>query len=124
MASVRVAPAGRQLRRAAHVRGYTEIAGILVRHGFVEALHLRRYVAAGRGILSAFGRAVQPDVSRAVRLRLAFKALGPTFIKFGQAFVVPAGAGPQLHGYPLLGLAGFLAAGLGLAAGILRSGCL
>jgi ubiquinone biosynthesis protein len=70
------------------VRRYTEIAGILVRHGFVDvvdALHLRRYLAAGRRMLSAFGRRVQPDASRAVRLRLAFEELGPTFIKFGQA---------------------------------------
>ena len=97
MASVRVASGGRPdamavqglgVGPAAHVRRYTEIAGILVRHGFVdvvEALHLRRYLAAGRRMLSVFGRAVQPDASRAVRLRLAFEELGPTFIKFGQA---------------------------------------
>ena len=97
MASVRVAPVGRPAAMAvarpvvgpaAHVRRYTEIAGILVRYGFVdvvEALHLRRYVAAGRRMLSAFGRPVQPAASRAVRLRLAFEELGPTFIKFGQA---------------------------------------
>jgi len=97
MASVTVAPVGRPAATtmarpvvgpAAHVRRYTEIAGILIRYGFVdavEALHLRRYVAAGRRMLSAFGRPVQPEASRAVRLRLAFEELGPTFIKFGQA---------------------------------------
>lgn len=39
--------------------------------------------------------------------------------------VVHAASGPQLFGYPLLGLAGFLAAGvlaLRLVVGILRSG--
>ena len=36
-------------------------------------------------MLSAFGGPVQPAASRAVRLRLAFEELGPTFIKFGQA---------------------------------------
>jgi ubiquinone biosynthesis protein len=83
-----MAVARRGVGPAAHVRRYTEIAAILVRHGFVdvvEALHLRRYVAAGRRMLSTLGRPVQPETSRAVRLRLAFEELGPTFIKFGQA---------------------------------------
>ena len=82
------AAARRKLGRAAHVRRYTEIVSILVRYGFVdvvEALHLRPYLAAGRRMLSRFGRPGQPDASRAVRLRLAMEALGPTFIKFGQA---------------------------------------
>ena len=80
--------ARRGVGRGAHVRRYAEIARILVRHGFidvVDALHLRPYLAAGRRMLSAFGRRPHPDSSRAVRLRLAFEELGPTFIKFGQA---------------------------------------
>jgi ubiquinone biosynthesis protein len=80
--------AGRSVGRATHVRRYTEIAAILVRYGFVdvvEALHLKPYLAAGRRMLATFGRSGQPDASRAVRLRLALEALGPTFIKFGQA---------------------------------------
>jgi ubiquinone biosynthesis protein len=39
--------------------------------------------------------------------------------------MVHAAAGPEAFGYPLLGLAGFVAAGvlgIGLALGILRSG--
>jgi ubiquinone biosynthesis protein len=46
-------------------------------------------------------------------------------VVIGSSIVVLAGAGPQLHGYPVLGVAGFMAAGvlgLGLAVGILRSG--
>ena len=80
--------ARRGLGRGAHVRRYAEIVRILVRYGFidvVDALHLRPYLAAGRRMLSAFGRHPHPDSSRAVRLRLACEALGPTFIKFGQA---------------------------------------
>jgi ubiquinone biosynthesis protein len=41
------------------------------------------------------------------------------------SIIVHAGAGPQIYVYPLLGLAGFLTAGvlgIGLAVGILRSG--
>jgi predicted unusual protein kinase regulating ubiquinone biosynthesis (AarF/ABC1/UbiB family) len=70
------------------VRRYGEIVRILVKHGFVDvvdALHLRAYLTAGRRVLSALGHDSHPEPSRAVRLRLAFEELGPTFIKFGQA---------------------------------------
>ena len=70
------------------MRRYSEIVSILVRFGFVDvvrALHLSSYVAAGRRVMALVGRDVRPDLSRARRLRLAFEALGPTFIKFGQA---------------------------------------
>jgi ubiquinone biosynthesis protein len=72
----------------AHVRRYSEIVSVLVKYGFVDvvdALHLRPYVAAGRRVLSAIGHDGHPEPSRAVRLRLTFEELGPTFIKFGQA---------------------------------------
>jgi ubiquinone biosynthesis protein len=74
--------------RLAHMRRYSEIAATLVRYGFVdvvEALHLTPYLKAGRRLVSAFGRAAPVNTSRARRLRLALEALGPTFIKFGQA---------------------------------------
>jgi ubiquinone biosynthesis protein len=70
------------------MRRYSEIVSVLVKYGFVDivdALHLRPYLAAGRRVLSAFGHDGHPEPSRAVRLRLAFEELGPTFIKFGQA---------------------------------------
>jgi ubiquinone biosynthesis protein len=79
---------GRGFRRVAHIRRYREIVSVLVKYGFidvVEALHLTAYLAAGRRVLSALGGHGYPEPSRAVRLRLTFEELGPTFIKFGQA---------------------------------------
>ena len=84
---------GRGVLRVAHMRRYSEIVGVLVKYGFVDvvhALHLTSYVAAGRRLLSALGRDGRPELSRAQRLRLAFEALGPTFIKFGQALSLRA----------------------------------
>lgn len=82
------------VRRILHVRRYREIVGVLVTYGFadvVQALHLTLYVAAGRRLLSVVGRhPVVAERSRAQRLRLAFEALGPTFIKFGQALSLRA----------------------------------
>jgi ubiquinone biosynthesis protein len=75
--------------RIGHLRRYREIAGVLVTYGFVDvvhALHLTPYLAASRRMLGfGRGREVTPERSRAERLRLALEALGPTFIKFGQA---------------------------------------
>jgi ubiquinone biosynthesis protein len=56
--------------------------------------------------------------------RLSF-AIVIASIVVGSSVIVHAGVGPQVLGYPLLGLAGFVAAavlGIGLAIGILRSG--
>jgi ubiquinone biosynthesis protein len=56
--------------------------------------------------------------------RLSF-AVVIAAIVIGSSIIVHAAAGPQVLGYPVLGLAGFLAAGvlgIGLAVGILRSG--
>jgi ubiquinone biosynthesis protein len=56
--------------------------------------------------------------------RLSF-AIVIASIVVGSSLIVHAGAGPPLFGYPLLGVAGFVAAavlGIGLALGILRSG--
>jgi ubiquinone biosynthesis protein len=78
---------GRALRLP-QVRRYGEIAGILVKYGFadvVQALHLTSYLAAGRRVLAALGQEPHDELSRPKRLRLALEALGPTFIKFGQA---------------------------------------
>ena len=85
---MRVVAAMYAVRRVTHVRRYGEIVAVLVRYGFtdvVRALHLTSYLAAGRRALSMFGRDPRSDLSRAQRLRLTFEALGPTFIKFGQA---------------------------------------
>jgi ubiquinone biosynthesis protein len=56
--------------------------------------------------------------------RLSF-AVVIAAIVIGSSIIVHAAVGPQVLGYPVLGLAGFLAAGvlgIGLAIGILRSG--
>jgi ubiquinone biosynthesis protein len=87
-ASVGSVTATKRLGGGFRVRRYGEIATILTRHGFVdvvEALHLKPPLTAGRRVLAILGRGPQPEASRAVRLRLAFEELGPTFIKFAQA---------------------------------------
>jgi ubiquinone biosynthesis protein len=56
--------------------------------------------------------------------RLSF-AIVIAAIVIGSAVVMHAGVGPQMYGYPTLGLGGFVVAGvlgIGLAIGILRSG--
>ncbi|HEU4892528.1 MAG TPA: AarF/UbiB family protein, partial [Vicinamibacterales bacterium] len=80
--------ARRGFTRVGPIRRYSEIVSILIKYGFVDvvdALHLRAYLTAGRRVLSTLGHDGHPEPSRAVRLRLAFEELGPTFIKFGQA---------------------------------------
>jgi ubiquinone biosynthesis protein len=77
-----------RIARLAHARRYTEILSVLIKYGFtdaVRALHLMPYLRAGRRVLAAAGRRVEPEAPRARRIRLALEALGPTFIKFGQA---------------------------------------
>lgn len=78
----------RRTPRVARMRRYSEIVSILVKYGFVDvvhALHLAPYLVASRRVLTALGHDGHAELSRAVRLRLAFEELGPTFIKFGQA---------------------------------------
>jgi ubiquinone biosynthesis protein len=56
--------------------------------------------------------------------RLSF-AVVIAAVVIGSSIIVHAGTGPLLFGYPLLGMAGFIATGvlgMGLAVGILRSG--
>jgi ubiquinone biosynthesis protein len=92
------APPRRAVPHVAHLRRYSEIVAVLVRYGFVDVvhkLHLTPYLAAGRRVLSAFRGDVHPEPSRARRLRLAIEALGPTFIKFGQALSTRADLLPQ-----------------------------
>jgi len=75
-------------RNVRSARRYREVLGILVGFGFghlVEELNVNQYLELGRRLLSP-GR-VRKDVERLAtsqRLRLAFEALGPTFVKLGQ----------------------------------------
>ena len=81
-------PARSRLGRVAHLRRTRRSSASSSEYGFVDvvdALHLRRYLAASRRVLSVLGHDGHSEPSRAVRLRLAFEELGPTFIKFGQA---------------------------------------
>ena len=74
--------------RVTHARRYTEIVAVLVKYGFadaVRALHLAPYMRAGKRLLAAGGRSIEPEATRPQRIRQALEALGPTFIKFGQA---------------------------------------
>jgi len=87
-ASGREAPAARRVLRVTRMRRYSEVVSVLVRYGFVDVVHALRltsYLAAGRRLLSALGRSGQAELGRPRRLRLALDALGPAFIKFGQA---------------------------------------
>jgi ubiquinone biosynthesis protein len=89
MRATGAAPGDHQVHPMRHLRRYREIVGVLVTYGFVDvvhALHLSPYLAASRRMFAFAGRRdMRPERSRAERLRLALEALGPTFIKFGQA---------------------------------------
>jgi ubiquinone biosynthesis protein len=74
--------------RIGHLHRYQQIIAVLVRYGFqdvVQTLHLTPSLAAGRRVLSLLGRQAAPQLSKPQRIRLALEALGPTFVKFGQA---------------------------------------
>ena len=76
---------------AQQLRRLREITTVLVRFGFpdvVARLNLERTVALGRRLRIWPRRA--PWGGRAERLRQALEALGPTFIKFGQALATRA----------------------------------
>jgi ubiquinone biosynthesis protein len=69
------------------LRRLREIARILVKYGLTDVLarlRLDRYLALGRRVFAPRG-ARAGQLTQAQRLRLAIEALGPTFIKFGQA---------------------------------------
>lgn len=64
-----------------------EIATVLLNHGFgdlVERLHLRKYLQWGKRVILRQAAEPGPDITTAMRIRLALQDLGPTFIKFGQ----------------------------------------
>ncbi|HSV27811.1 MAG TPA: AarF/UbiB family protein, partial [Sedimentisphaerales bacterium] len=77
----------RFLRRMEHMRRYRRIMAVLVKYGFQEVTD-----TIGRKVKTRVARSGVREHSeqtarghtRAVRLRLAFEELGPTFVKFGQ----------------------------------------
>jgi ubiquinone biosynthesis protein len=78
-ASPRPVSTFRSLKRAG------DILAVFVKHGwgrYVERLHLKGFLPAAAQEASA------PELSDAVRLRLALEELGPTFVKFGQLLSV------------------------------------
>ncbi|MBI5598771.1 MAG: ubiquinone biosynthesis protein UbiB [Deltaproteobacteria bacterium] len=63
------------------------IISVMVTYGFyplLESLRLTRLIAVHRRLAGKKTGAEREEPSMAVRLRLAFEELGPTFIKFGQ----------------------------------------
>jgi ubiquinone biosynthesis protein len=77
----------RFLKRMKHMRRYRHIVAVLMKYGFQEVTDtIGESVKSrmGRVPVSAHVRQAARGHTRAVRLRLAFEELGPTFIKFGQ----------------------------------------
>jgi ubiquinone biosynthesis protein len=75
------------VRQARYLGRYREIAQVLVGHGFgyiVEQLGLLSLLSLPRRVVLRVPPA--PPLSSAERLREALVALGPTFVKLGQAF--------------------------------------
>lgn len=70
-----------------NIQRLRQIITILVRHGFypvIERIRLTKLISLPQRIMGKKTTAEQEALSFAVRTRLAFEELGPTFIKFGQ----------------------------------------
>src|SRR3990170_8586199 len=70
-----------------NIQRLRQIITILIKHGFypiIERIHLTKLISIPQKILGKKVSVEQEAISFAVRVRLAFEDLGPTFIKFGQ----------------------------------------
>ena len=70
-----------------NIQRLRQIIIILIKHGFypiIEGIHLTKLISLPQRILGKKVIVQQEAISFAVRTRLAFEELGPTFIKFGQ----------------------------------------
>jgi len=70
-----------------NIQRLRQIITILIKHGFypiIERIHLTKLISIPQKILGKKVSVEQEAISFAVRVRLAFEELGPTFIKFGQ----------------------------------------
>lgn len=74
-------------RRYRHFLRYRQILGIMFKYGFgniIDALNLEEYIEIGLKLISRNKGDRLERLSGAMRIRMAFEELGPTFIKFGQ----------------------------------------
>jgi len=70
-----------------NIQRLRQIIIILIKHGFypiIERIHLTKLISLPQRIIGKKTTVQQEAVSFAIRTRLAFEELGPTFIKFGQ----------------------------------------
>ncbi|OGQ48332.1 MAG: hypothetical protein A2W63_03980 [Deltaproteobacteria bacterium RIFCSPLOWO2_02_44_9] len=70
-----------------NIQRLRQIITILIKHGFypiIERIHLTKLISIPQRIVGKKATIEQEALSLAVRTRLAFEELGPTFIKFGQ----------------------------------------
>jgi len=70
-----------------HLSRYRQILGVLFKYGFgdlVDRLRIEQYLEIGLQVISRKKRDRVERLTRAVRVRMAFEELGPTFIKLAQ----------------------------------------
>ena len=70
-----------------HLSRYRDILAVLFKYGFgdlVERLRIDQYIEIGLQMISRKKRDRFERLTRAVRIRMAFEELGPTFIKLAQ----------------------------------------
>jgi ubiquinone biosynthesis protein len=70
-----------------HLNRYRQILGVLIKYGFgdlVDLLRIEQYIEIGLQMISRKKRERVERLTRAVRIRMAFEELGPTFIKLAQ----------------------------------------
>ncbi|MCF8077979.1 MAG: AarF/ABC1/UbiB kinase family protein [Desulfobacterales bacterium] len=70
-----------------HLNRYRQILGVLFKYGFgdlVDRLRIEQYLEIGLQVISRKKRERVERLTRAVRVRMAFEELGPTFIKLAQ----------------------------------------
>ncbi|MCP4116764.1 MAG: AarF/ABC1/UbiB kinase family protein [Desulfobacteraceae bacterium] len=74
-------------RRYRHFQRYRQILGIIFKYGFgnvIDALNIDQYIEIGLKLISRNKTERFEKLSGAMRIRMIFEELGPTFIKFGQ----------------------------------------
>jgi ubiquinone biosynthesis protein len=74
-------------RRYRHFQRYRQILGIIFKYGFgnvIDALNIDQYIEIGLKLISRNKGDRFEKLSGAMRIRMIFEELGPTFIKFGQ----------------------------------------